>query len=52
VRANSTAKEDEIFIYSHGGALADADLELDAARERSREHFQIPFICESGYCWT
>ena len=50
VRDGSTS--DELFIYSHGGALADADLESDAARERSREHFQIPFICESGYCWT
>ena len=56
-RHNSLAKRgdataDELFVYKHGGALADADLEADAAREREREHFQIPLLCESGYCWT
>ena len=52
VRANSSAEADEIFIYKHGGPLADADLESDAAREQEREHFQMPLLCESGYCWT
>ena len=50
IRGNLTA--DELFIYSHGGALADASLEADAAKEREREHFQMPLLCESGYCWT
>ena len=50
VRGDSTA--DELYVYKGGIALADADLEADAAREREREHFQMPLLCESGYCWT
>jgi len=49
-RDNSTA--DELFIYKGRVALVDADFESDAAREREREHFQMPLLCESGYCWT
>lgn len=41
-----------LYIYKHGGPLADANLEADAARERSKEAFQLPLLCESGYCWT
>ena len=44
---------DELFIYKHGGSLADADLEFDAANERQRYGIQIPFmVCESGHCWV
>jgi len=55
-RAASTA--DELYIYGGGGsrpeALATADLEGDAARERQRASgFQIPMaLCEGGYCWS
>lgn len=44
--------DDALYIYKHGGPLADANLEADAARERSKEAFQMPLLCESGYCWT
>ena len=50
VRGDNSA--DELYVYKGGVALADADLETDAAREREREHFQMPLLCESGYCWT
>ncbi len=50
IRGASTA--DELFVYKHGGPLADADLEADAARERDKAAFQLPLLCESGYCWT
>lgn len=44
--------DDALYVYKHGGALKDADLEADAARERKKETFQLPLLCESGYCWT
>lgn len=44
--------EDALYIYKHGGPLAEADLEADAARERQKQAFQLPLLCESGYCWT
>lgn len=50
--AASTA--DELYIYKNGpAALATADLEGDAERERIKYGVQIPMmVCESGYCWV
>ncbi len=43
---------DELYIYKHGVALANADLEADAERERKSTAFQIPLICGDGPCWS
>jgi len=49
-RGGSTV--DELYVYK-SGALAEANLESDAARERRRYGIQLPMmLCESGYCWT
>ena len=48
-RGASTA--DALYIYKKARALAGADLEADAMRERQGK--QLPLmICESGYCMT
>lgn len=42
---------DALYIYGHGPvALRQADLEADAARERDVAGFQIPMLCEEGFC--
>jgi hypothetical protein len=42
---------DRLYIYKHGGPLAQADLEADARRERQGK--QLPLmICGKGGCWT
>jgi len=44
-----------LFVYKAGGQarpLAEADLEADAARERTVEWFQLPLLCGDGACWT
>ncbi len=48
-RGGSTA--DELYVYRHAVALADADLEVDAERERRGKQPPL-LVCESGYCWT
>ena len=42
------AEDTSLYIYKHGGPLAEADLEADAARERSRDGFQLPLLDASG----
>jgi hypothetical protein len=50
-RGNSTA--DQIYIYKHGVALNEADLESDASREKAEVNAaQIPLLCGDGPCWT
>jgi hypothetical protein len=43
---------DQIFIYKHGGPLAQADLEGDAEREKIDGAVQMPLLCGDGPCWT
>ena len=42
---------DVLYIYQRTTPLREADLELDAARERQGKHLPL-MVCESGFCMT
>lgn len=48
-RGKSTA--DQLYIYKHALPLDQADLVADAGREKEKSRaFQLPLMCESGFC--
>ena len=40
------------YRVPRGLAQGEADLEADAARERTVEWLQLPLLCGDGACWT